>query len=617
MKNIRKALIIALTLCALTALLTVSAWATASLVIVPSSDTMYAGMTYTLTVNDPEDLISPCFQWDPPAGCSITPLDWNNYEIRSYNYQMTIASDAEYVQVRFYNDPTNNGQTSNENTFYHQVKKPTASAVIIGENSVRKGESIQMSLSPSLNNIQWSTETSDGIGGAYIDATGKLYGAVEGVVKVIAAATNELNNPVYIDPVYVTVTPAQTVTVQSIKIQTPGKVFAGFSTQLTALVNNTPSTDVDWNVIDGDAVINENGLLTPRSNSGGYKISVKATSTQDTSKWDVIVLDVSNPYVTINSSNRTDLKPTETTVLTATDYPNGTQTGWTWNFTDSSFRDYAELTSNGSYQAGLRIKAAGKNIIVQATDANGVSATITINTSSAPSGTKTVFITSDEYYPSCGQTITVRAKFSNSYDSDNTLTHWVYDKNILEMTYNDASSAKFKAVRNGSTKITAYARKDNEMYGVESNSIDITVSGSVLNHQITYGNYSTFDGTNPLYFITNDYITNFKGVTVDGYVLTNGNQYYSTSSSDGHILVAMNPAYLKMLSSSSYHTIQIYSTVNGPATGYFRNYGVSQTIYGVRTGDDNNIALWVTLCTLGFAGAAAIIIMKRREIFGK
>ena len=117
--------------------------------------------------------------------------------------------------------------------------------------------------------------------------------------------------------------------------------------------------------------------------------------------------------------------------------------------------------------------------------------------------------------------------------------------------------------------------------------------------------------------ITNELYSNFKGVTVDGYALTNGNQYYVSSKDGEHILVALNPAYLKLLSSANYHTIQIYSTVNGPATGYFRNYGVSQTIYGVKTGDDNNIALWVTLCVLGFAGAAGIVLAKRKDIFGK
>lgn len=288
--------------------------------------------------------------------------------------------------------------------------------------------------------------------------------------------------------------------------------------------------------------------------------------------------------------------------------PDGAYITWT---SSGNVTVYPTTTTSGSsvtVTAKSGITTSETATVTATVEGTYISKTCTVTIT--PNGVKHINVTADDYYPKVGETITVTANIEYSTPGDQ-VNEWKFDSSILQCTEVKGNYVKFKALKAGYSKVTAVS-------GQAETYIDIEVGGGqTINHQITYGNYATFDGTNPLYFITNEYISNFKGVTVDGYALTNGNQCSATSSSDGHILVALNPAYLKLLSSANYHTIQIYSTVNQPATGYFRNYGTTQTIYGVRTGDDNNIALWVTLCVIGFAGAAGLIIAKRKDIFGK
>ena len=243
-------------------------------------------------------------------------------------------------------------------------------------------------------------------------------------------------------------------------------------------------------------------------------------------------------------------------------------------------------------------------ITAAAADGSGVSASCTVTVKASAANTFAISETAVNLTAGSTKQLYTRLDSADvtagtSWSSTNTAVATVVNGKV---TAKSAGSATISAIFDvGGTRYTAYST--------------VTVTGYAVQHQITYGNYSTFDGKNPLYFMTNDLASNFKGVAVDGYTLTNGNQYYATSSPDGHILVALNPAYLKMLSSASAHTIQIGSA-NGIAQGYFKLYGTSYNIYGVKTGDESNPGLWAALCFMAFLGAAAIVVKRRRDILG-
>ena len=535
MKNIRKALIIVLILCAAAAFLTVSAWADGISIDFDKS-TIYPGDTCTMYLWDALEAGANFDNFVLPDGVIFNGYTGLTENGHSYSLKITEGAHSGEIQVDdIAGEEVIHGSGRIEIT--QPVPRPSFS---INSSStsymIGKSESILLSVVNKQNmdgyTVHWWCENSGAVGG--------------------------LSSPTG-DSVYAGYTAAGKSRISA---------YVEFGTE-TVWANNVIEITVTQAVIPTDVTLNYYSYELPN----GQGITLQAAVSPETA-----------------TSRRVVFVSSDDSIVECTDYGNNT--------------------------AFIKRKSPVGNAIITAYVEGYPDVFAQCGVTLPNEGSKTVFISADEYYPRYGQTITVRARFNNTYDSDNTLTHWVYDKNILEMTYNDADSAKFKAIKNGSTRITAYARKDGEMYGVESNTIDVSVAGAAINHQITYGNYATFDGTNPLYFTTNELYSNFKGVTVDGYALTNGNQYY-VSTKDGYILIAMNPAYLKLLSSANYHTIQIYSTVSGPATGYFRNYGVTQTIYGVKTGDDNNIALWVTLCVIGFTGAAAVVITKRKEIFGK
>ena len=138
---------------------------------------------------------------------------------------------------------------------------------------------------------------------------------------------------------------------------------------------------------------------------------------------------------------------------------------------------------------------------------------------------------------------------------------------------------------------------------------------------IVYGNNSVYDGKNMLSFIINDDIDNFSGrLWVDGVLLTRDYHYRAQAvyaGSDDRIQVDLNPAYLNYINKAAYHRIDIgVNNADGEqiVSGYFRTWGTSSGINGVKTGDDSNLALWMLLC-LGSAGCAtaALISFKKKK----
>lgn len=143
---------------------------------------------------------------------------------------------------------------------------------------------------------------------------------------------------------------------------------------------------------------------------------------------------------------------------------------------------------------------------------------------------------------------------------------------------------------------------------------------------IVYGNNAVYDGKNMLSFILNDSINNFNGnLWVDGMLLTRDYHYRAQAvyaGVDDRIQVDLNPAFLNYINKAAYHRIDIgTSNLDGNpngngqiVSGYFRTWGTTSGINGVKTGDDSNLALWVLLC-LGSAGCAtaALISYKKRK----
>lgn len=170
---------------------------------------------------------------------------------------------------------------------------------------------------------------------------------------------------------------------------------------------------------------------------------------------------------------------------------------------------------------------------------------------------------------------------------------------------------------NGKFKVTATT--DDGLTG----SAEVTVNFAP---GIVYGNNAVYDGKNMLSFILNDSINNFNGnLWVDGMLLTRDYHYRAQAvyaGVDDRIQVDLNPAFLNYINKAAYHRIDIgTSNLDGNpngngqiVSGYFRTWGTTSSINGVKTGDDSNLALWVLLC-LGSAGCAtaALISYKKRK----
>lgn len=260
--------------------------------------------------------------------------------------------------------------------------------------------------------------------------------------------------------------------------------------------------------------------------------------------------------------------------------------------------------------------AAG-TVTITAHEKSGLYADVTVSITVATVGTNIIMLTADKNpLTQRGGEVTIRARiFTVKEDGKyEELTGAVVDSITAQGVDNAAKSgtfycnylgnntAKFRGGFNGKYKITA-------KYGTAEGTYDMNVSYSPA---LTSGNNSVYNGKDELRFIVNDSIYNFNGnVWIDGMQLTNGVHFYSVSTSDGQIGIAINPAFLNYINRSAYHTITIGDNY-GNASGYFRTWGATSTINGVKTGDDSNLALWLVLC-LASAGCAAAVIVSAKK----
>lgn len=135
------------------------------------------------------------------------------------------------------------------------------------------------------------------------------------------------------------------------------------------------------------------------------------------------------------------------------------------------------------------------------------------------------------------------------------------------------------------------------------------------------GNYAVWDGVNGLDFLVDDSIYNYNGqIWVDGHLLSDAN-YLCRSSSDGRIWVTLKPEFISWLrqyyNGNGTHTIAVGINNRNAATGYFKTWGTASSFNGVKTGDEANLGLWITLLTVSAAGtAAAVVLYKRKKTNG-
>ena len=519
MKTLKKVLAIVLTLCSITAILTVGASAD-GITVNLSSNTVYPGYSYTMTVVDSgKDYANFTFE-GLPDGVSLNWTGWNGtYHSYTLTVESNVIPNTYNVKVTDLYNETLSGE------FTLTVSTPdvavTGLAIVdsTGSATMYPGATKQLSV-----NITPSNATNKNVKWSSSDPT------------VLLVADNGS----------VTALKAGSATITATSVSSPS-----VAQQYTITVSNKPVTSV---------------TVTPAT----ANITVGGQTTLTAS---VLPVDAGNANVYWGSSN------TAVAVVN-----NGVVTG----ISEGS----ATITATATDGSGC---SASCNVTVSA-------AAPTPTPTSAPSNTFAISETAVNL--TAGSTKQLYTRLDGADTTSG--TSWSSTDTSVATVVNGKVTAK----KAGTATITALFDVGGTRYTAYST---VTVTGYYVQHQITYGNYSTFDGKNPMYFITNDIVTNFKGVAVDGYTLTNGNQYYATSSSDGHILVALNPAYVKMLSSASAHTIQIGST-NGIAQGYFKLYGTSYNIYGVKTGDESNPGLWAALCLMAFVGATAIVIKRRKDL---
>lgn len=598
MKTLKKVLAIVLTLCSLTAMLTVGAWAAGRIEVpaISGTDTV----TAVVYPDSGKGIFSSKWSLGPEASGKLELTDHDNYVSSADAYIRSLTNEAGTYSVKctlVYTDSTSEDITGSVTVSAAAI--PVTGVTIVdptGSATMYPGTTRQLSVNivPSAatnKNVTWeSTDTTV----LLVDGNGLVNAVKAGNASIIAKSVSD---PAVFGQYAITVSsiPVTSVTVAP----ATADIMVGRTVTLSASVlpANAGNTNVFWGSSNDAVAIVSNGVVTGIS-AGTATITATAADGSGHSANCTVTVSAPIPVSSIALKTSTELAVGSSETLDVAVAPT-TASNKTINW--SSNNTAVATVDNGTVRA---VSAGTAVITAAAADGSGVSASCTVTVKASAANTFAISETAVNLTAGSTKQLYTRLDSADvtagtSWSSTNTAVATVVNGKV---TAKSAGSATISAIFDvGGTRYTAYST--------------VTVTGYAVQHQITYGNYSTFDGKNPLYFMTNDLASNFKGVAVDGYTLTNGNQYYATSSPDGHILVALNPAYLKMLSSASAHTIQIGSA-NGIAQGYFKLYGTSYNIYGVKTGDESNPGLWAALCFMAFLGAAAIVVKRRRDILG-
>ena len=613
MKSLKKVLLTVLLLCALTVLVSISAWADGAYINVPAitgTDTVTAAVYPA----EGKTIYSSNWYLGTDSTGKLTLTDNNNY---GYSADAYITADVNetgtysvYCDLTYEGDMTKETVTGTVSVTATEPPAEPSFSISPAISTVNEGESVNFSATTQNMDgyaITWFVSpTSASVTGSTVSFP------TAGSYTVSAVASNGTKTVYPSNTCSVTVN-AKTVYVTGITIDNPGTVFVGIPKTLTAQVSPGDATNktLTWSSNHPEilAVNSTTGALDPKMVSSN-PVVITATATDGSGVYKDIYLTVADTKISISSSNGTELGVGNTSVLTATDSDNST-TYWAWSFTDSDFANYVKLTQDGSNVAGIQVIKGGKAVTVQATNRNGKSATITINATAPSTGlslstyTLNLNVGGGDGY--------LQVYYNGSVIPGNYCT-WKFDPSIISV-----NNGTVRALKSGASYVTATYN------GMETPRCTVTVNGSSSFFTITaVSNNSTFDGVNPLYFVTSDWYNSstVSAVSVVGANnvysrnLVYGTDYLTESSPDGHLMVKLNPVTLHNLPQANYHNIAIS---NGAQIAYARFWraGTSYNVYGVRTADDSNAALWGALCMISFVGAAVIITARRKDIFAK
>lgn len=379
----------------------------------------------------------------------------------------------------------------------------------------------------------------------------------------------------------------------------------GTYTGITAIIkdNALPATNFVWSSSDesvvsvtGSGSANATCIVTIKGKVGSAVITAShAGCDADTISINVVAptnVPVTGVSITGSSSSTTVGGSLQLSAVVAPENASNKAVTWSSNNTAvASVDQTGKVTGNGVGTA---------YITAAAQDGSGKSYTVAISVAAAPNGI--LYVSANvNTISSAGGTAMLTARLAdNSIVPNASITWTVNPADMATVSVNGIITPK----RVGSFTVTGNFAAGGVNY---TGSTTIRVTPVIL-----YGNNSTYNGNNtPLYFVANDLSSNARSVRVDGYTLTHGQHCYIYDH-QGYIAVALNPAYLRSLSPSVVHTIQIDSA-NGTATGYFRIYGYSSSIYGVQTGDENQAALWGALFLISMLGMGTVLVSRRKE----
>jgi hypothetical protein len=244
------------------------------------------------------------------AGIVVTASysDGSRAAVRGFTvrgFDSSAAAERQTITVSY-----TEGSLTKTATFTVSISPPTVSSVAVspGSVSVVKGRTQQFSAAVNgignpAQGVSWSV--SGGGSGTSISASGLLtVGANETATTLTVKATSTADTAKS-GTAAVTVT-AQPPTVSSVTVS-PGSVSVekGRTQQFTATVsgNNNPSQSVNWSVSGGGSgtSINASGLLTVGANETATTLTVRATSTVDTTKSGTAGVTVTTPAATVSS----------------------------------------------------------------------------------------------------------------------------------------------------------------------------------------------------------------------------------------------------------------------------------------------------------------------------
>ena len=416
--------------------------------------------------------------------------------------------------------------------------------------------------------------------------------------------------------IYNATLPATRFYVTKITISGPNSVSVNGQITLTATVEpeNATNKDLTWSSDDTDIVTVSGNIVTGRK-PGSATITARAKDDSGVSAtYTITVSPVAVESVTLNKTAASIPAGSSETLIATVTPDSAADKTVTWTSSDVSV---ATVDSNGKVTA---VKEGTAKVTATAGDK---SATCDVTV------TKPASVRVDISSSIANNTITARggkiAVYANVYKDNQLVTNVKVNWSVTKATasngltgltdygyYNNAWTAVVTGNFNGDYEMTATCVIDNVTY---SATLPIKVAYAP---SIVAGNYSVWNGKDPLSFLINDHISNWNGrVWIDGTEVSS-NFYTCIGSSDGEIWLTLSPSLLSMVnqynSNNSTHTLVVGDSKASAPTGYFRTWGTASSFNGVKTGDDANLGLWAALLIVSAIGVgSAVVICKRRK----